>query len=199
VAVRISVALVLPVLCALAACGGDAPRAQVGRTSAAPAVLAGESRAPASATAADRTAVAMEGTRMEARTMEGESGREMTAEPARQLDDAGAAAREQAIYEIAPQGAGLQQLAALAAGDPDAGVRRAAVMQLGAGEGSVVAPALTEALRDSDAGVVEEALVALAAVGDARAAAHVRPLLAHPDPEIQSLAEEAIETLEGRR
>jgi HEAT repeat protein len=196
---RRSLALVLPLGWLLAACGGDSPLAGAQRASPGPAALAGESRARATERGVAPAGGAMREARMEERMGDESGAPGMAAAAPARLDDPEPEAREQAIYEVVPEGAGVQQLAAIAGRDPDARVRRAAVMQLAAGEGPAVAPALVAALRDSDAGVVEEALVALAAAGDARAADHVRPLLAHPDPEIRSLAEETIDLLADPR
>jgi HEAT repeat protein len=104
--------------------------------------------------------------------------------------------REAAAYELPPTGRTLSRLIALAAGDPDPRVRRAAVSQLGDGTGPQTQAGLVDALGDPDPGVVEEAIVALMAAGDADAIPQLFELLNHPDPEIRELAGDAVEDLE---
>jgi hypothetical protein len=196
-------ALLLPLLAGLLACGGEAPRVPFARASS-PAQLAGESRSDTRAAAAPRAAVREPG-QMQAGGMQAMSSMrmgegdepDMAAQAPARLDDRDADVREQAVFETELDGGGIERLAALASGDPDARVRRAAVMQLAAADGADVSDALRRALRDSDPGVVEEALIALAASGDEQAARDVRPLLDHPDSAVASLAEETIEALEN--
>lgn len=103
--------------------------------------------------------------------------------------------REEAVYDLDPEGEALDALAAVAADDPEADVRRAAIVQLGSAEDPAVVPALTRALEDPDPGVVEEALLALQELGGARTLARLEPLLRHGDPEVRELARETIEAI----
>jgi HEAT repeat protein len=70
------------------------------------------------------------------------------------------------------------------------------VSQLGDGTGPQTQAGLVDALGDPDPGVVEEAIVALMAAGDADAIPQLFELLNHPDPEIRELAGDAVEDLE---
>jgi len=100
--------------------------------------------------------------------------------------------REDAVYDLEPEGRGLEELAAIVREDPSPNVRRAAVAQAATGEGPRVSGVLIAALDDPDADVIEEAINGLEMADAGGAIPHLRPLLDHADPGIRLHAEDAI-------
>ena len=104
--------------------------------------------------------------------------------------------REEAAYEIEPEGRGLDALLDLVYNDPDPDVRVAAVSQLEDSDAHASVEGLIDALGDRDRRVVLEAIDALEFAGDESVIPSLEPLLDSSDPEIREAAEEAIEFLE---
>jgi HEAT repeat protein len=100
--------------------------------------------------------------------------------------------REDAVYDLEPEGRGLEELAAIVREDPSPNVRRAAVAQAATGEGPRVSAVLIAALDDPDSDVIEEAINGLEMTDAGGAVPHLRPLLQHEDPGIRMHAEDAI-------
>lgn len=86
----------------------------------------------------------------------------------------------------------LAALAPLASRDESAAVRLAAVQRLADGETPVARAALRRALEDDDADVLAEAILAVTALQDRKAAPALRRLREHPDEEVRALAEDAL-------
>ena len=80
-------------------------------------------------------------------------------------------------------------------GDRSPDIRAWAAEQLAYVDPSESFAALTAALGDPEAKVVLAAINSLRTAGDARAAAPLRALLAHPDPDVRSAAANALEAL----
>jgi hypothetical protein len=117
---------------------------------------------------------------------------ETRAEALSRLHDADPDVRIRSVSFLEPRGDGLERLRELAAGDPEARVRAAAVSQLGEGGSYGALEGLVEALGDPDAEVVLEAIDEIAFQGDASLVAHLEPLVDHADPRIAEAAGEAI-------
>ncbi len=101
-------------------------------------------------------------------------------------------AREEAVLDFEGD---LAELAPLATGDGSAAVRRAAVQRLADGETPVTQAALRRALEDDDPDVLAEAILAVAALRDPKAAPALRRLRTHPDDEVRGLAEDALDAV----
>jgi hypothetical protein len=115
-----------------------------------------------------------------------------------QLDDADPDARAQAAEGLRADDRSIPALSELAANDPDAGVRKAAVSALSdASEQDTAAlGALVGALGDPDPIVVIAALDSIEWIGDASAIPHIKPLLEHPNAEVRVAAADSIYFLE---
>jgi HEAT repeat protein len=115
-----------------------------------------------------------------------------------QLDDADPDARTRAAESLRADDRTIPALSELAANDPDAGVRKAAVSALSdaSEEDTAALGALVGALGDADPQVVIAALDSLEWVGDASVISDITPLLEHPNAEVREAAEDSIYYLE---
>ena len=115
-----------------------------------------------------------------------------------QLDDADPAIRARAAEGLSADDRTIPGLSELAANDPDAGVRKAAVSALGdaSEEDTAALGALISALSDPDPQVVIAALDSIEWIGDASMIPDITPLLQHPNAEVREAAEASIYYLE---
>jgi len=105
--------------------------------------------------------------------------------------------RSTALFDIEPEGPGLQVLLEVLSDDPDAEVRGLAARQLGYAESPEATAGLVSALDDPAPGVVIEAIDALEMIGDSTVIGSLEKLLQHPDAEVREAAKEGIDYLSG--
>lgn len=115
-----------------------------------------------------------------------------------QLDDYDPGIRAGAAEGLPADDRTIPALSELAANDPDAGVRKAAVSALSdaSEEDTAVLGVLVGALGDPDPQVVIAALDSIEWVGDASVIPDITPLLEHPNAEVREAAETSIYFLE---
>jgi len=113
------------------------------------------------------------------------------------LDNDDPAIRAEAAEGLPADDSTIPALTDLAANDPDARVRKAAVSALGDApeEDTAARDALIRALRDPDAQVVIAALNSIEWIGDASMIPYITPLLEHPNAAVRAAAEITIEIL----
>ncbi|MCH7687423.1 MAG: HEAT repeat domain-containing protein [Planctomycetes bacterium] len=114
------------------------------------------------------------------------------------LDDDDPDIRARAAEGLPADDRTIPALSELAANDPDAGVRKAAVSALSdaSEEDTAVLGVLVGALGDPDPQVVIAALDSIEWVGDASVIPDITPLLEHPNAEVREAAETSIYFLE---
>jgi HEAT repeats/HEAT repeat len=115
-----------------------------------------------------------------------------------QLDDADPDARARAAEGLSADDRSIPAVSELAANDPDAGVRKAAVSALSdaSKEDTAALDALIRTLGDPDPQVVIAALDSIEWVADASVIPHILPLLDHPNAEVREAAANCIYFLE---
>jgi HEAT repeat protein len=103
--------------------------------------------------------------------------------------------RSGALFDIEPEGRGLQLLLGVLSDDPDPEVRGLAARQVGYAKSPEATAGLVSALDDPDPGVLIEAIDALELSGDSAVIGSLEKLLQHPDAQVREAAEDAIEFL----
>ena len=103
--------------------------------------------------------------------------------------------RSDALFDIEPEGPGLQALLEVLSDDPEPEVRGLAARQLGYAESPEATAGLVSALDDPAPAVVIEVVVALQMIDDSTVIESLEKLLQHPDAEVREAAEDAIDYL----
>jgi HEAT repeat protein len=103
--------------------------------------------------------------------------------------------RAAALFDLEPEGRGLEVLLGVLKDDPDPEVRGLAARQLGYAKSPEATAGLVSALDDPDPGVVIEAIDALELSDASTAIGSLEKLLQHPDAQVQQAAKDAIEFL----
>jgi HEAT repeat protein len=103
--------------------------------------------------------------------------------------------RSAALFDLEPEGRGLQVLLGVLSDDPDPEVRGLAARQLGYAKSPEATAGLVSALDDPDPGVLIEAIDALELIDDSAVIGSLEKLLQHPDAQVQEAAKDAIEFL----
>jgi HEAT repeat protein len=103
--------------------------------------------------------------------------------------------RSAALFDLEPEGRGLQVLLEVLSDDPDPAVRGLAARQLGYAKSPEATAGLVSALDDPDPGVLIEAIDALELTGDSAVTGSLEKLLQHPDAQVREAAKDAIEFL----
>ena len=103
--------------------------------------------------------------------------------------------RALALFDIEPEGPGLEALIEVLSEDPDPEVRGLAARQLGSAESPEATAALVSALDDPAPEVVIEAIDALSMIDDSSVIGSLEKLRQHPDAEVREAAGDCIEFL----
>ena len=103
--------------------------------------------------------------------------------------------RSDALFDIEPEGPGLQVLLEALSDDPDPEVRGVAARQLGYAESPEATAGLVSALDDPAPEVVIEAIDGLEMIDDSTVIGSLEKLAQHPDAEVREAAEDGIDYL----
>jgi HEAT repeat protein len=103
--------------------------------------------------------------------------------------------RSAALFDVEPEGRGVQVLLGVLNDDPDPEVRGLAARQLGHASSPEATAGLVSALDDPDPGVLIEAINALELIDDSTVIGSLEKLLQHPDAQVREAAKDAIEFL----
>ena len=103
--------------------------------------------------------------------------------------------RSAALFDVEPEGRGIEVLLGVLNDDPDPAVRGLAARQLGYAKSPEATAGLVSALDDPDPGVLIEVIDALELIDDSTVIGSLEKLLQHPDAQVQEAAKDAIEFL----
>ena len=120
---------------------------------------------------------------------------EQLAAALQELESSDPEVRSDALFDIEPEGPGLQALLEVLSDDPDPEVRGLAARQLGYAGSPEATAGLVSALDDPAPEVVIEAVDALQMIDDSTVIGSLEKLLQHPDAEVRAAAEDGIDFL----